>query len=336
MSPPPVRTLVVGAGLMGRWHAFEAVRAGGRLVGVVDPESHRARRLADRHGGRETRTFTSLREALGEVEADAVHVCSPGGTHVELVERALEAGANVLVEKPVAPTPEATASLVDRARDAGRILCPVFQFLFQRGVRQFLTAGRPVGTVRHVDFTALSAGAVGGDPGAVAREILPHPLSLLGRMVGEGLDGLSWRAVEPVPGEVRILAYDGGITASILISMSGRPTRNYMRVSGDRGTARFNLYHGYSVVSPAGRPSRVRKASAPFLLAGSELLAAGWNLFLRAVRLQPAYPGLRELVEAFQGAVVGDGCAPISPDELLRVARIRRRIDDSLAQADSA
>ena len=42
------RFAIVGAGLMGRWHADAGVRAGGRLVAICDPDSEAARELAGR------------------------------------------------------------------------------------------------------------------------------------------------------------------------------------------------------------------------------------------------------------------------------------------------
>lgn len=333
MAPAGLAAVVAGAGLMGRWHAYEVSRAGGQVVAVTDPDLGRADRLAGRRRG--AAAFASVDEALDAVDADVLHVCAPGDAHVPLAEAALGAGLHVLCEKPLAPDAGSTRSLLERAREAGRLLCPVHQFLFQRGARRLFGILDELAPVRHVDFTACSAGAEGGrEPASVAREILPHPLSFLERLAPEGLPALSWDAVEAAPGEVRITAADGGFTASVLISMSGRPTENRARVVGEGGTARLNLYHGYAVVSPAGRPTRVRKVLAPFLSAGRELVAAAWNLGLRAVRRQPAYPGLRELVQRFHRAAAGAGGTPIGAGETLRVAEARGRLLDRLAEAD--
>lgn len=330
MPAKGLSTVVAGAGLMGRWHAYEIDRAGARVAAVVDPDPLRAERLADRHDG--ARAYASLGDALDGVTADVVHLCSPSDTHVELAGQALDSGLHVLAEKPLAPDAVSTRSLVERARARDRLLCPVHQFPFQRGARRLFGALDRLGPVRHVDFAAFSAGAEGGrDAGRVAREILPHPLSLLQRLTPPGLAALRWSAVEASPGEVRVSGAGAGLTTSLVISMSGRPTDNRLRVVGEGGTARLDLFHGYAVISPAGRPSRVRKAAGPFLLAGHELAAAGWNLTLRTFRAQPAYPGLRELVRAFHRAAAGGEASPISPDEILSVAEAGDRVRERLA-----
>lgn len=329
MAAGGLSAVVAGAGLMGRWHAYEIGRAGGDVVAVADRDLPSARRLARRH--RDARAFGSLEEAVAAVAADVVHVCTPTGTHAELVGRALDAGLPALVEKPLAPDGPATREILERARDAGRLLCPVHQFLFQRGARRLFDRAEALGPVRHVDFTACSAGAEGGaDPRSVAREILPHPLSFLERLAPGGLDGLDLDAVEPAPGELRATAHAAGFSASVLVSMSGRPTENRMRVVGEGGTARLNLYHGYAVLAPAGRPTRLRKAAAPFLAAGREGASAGWNLLLRAASARPAYPGLRELVRRFHAAIAEGAPPPIDPRETLAVAEARDAIEGLL------
>ena len=332
MAVRGIAAVVAGAGRMGRWHAHAVGRTGGTLAAVADPDLDRARKLAGRHRGAEARA--SLEEALAAGPADVVHLCTPPATHAELAAAALERGLHVLVEKPLAPDAAATRSLLERAEEAGRILCPVHQFLFQRGARRLFDRLEALGPVRHLDFTACSAGAeAGADPGAVAREILPHPLAFLERLAPEGLEGLAWEAVEAAPGEVRATAGAPGFTASVLISMGGRPRQNRMRVVGEGGTARLDLYHGYGVVRPSGRPSRFRKAAAPFSWAGREAAAAAWNLLVRTARVQPAYPGLRELIRAFHRAAAADGASPIPAGETLRVAEARDQLLERLGDA---
>ena len=103
-----VKVAIAGAGLMGRWHAHAAERAGGRVVAVVDRDRGRAQRLASRHRG--ARAFKDA-EASFDI-ADVVHICTPTQTHVALAGAALAARRPVLVEKPLAPTAADTQELV--------------------------------------------------------------------------------------------------------------------------------------------------------------------------------------------------------------------------------
>ena len=117
-----IRVVVVGAGLMGRWHARAALRCGARVVGVFDRDSTAATRLAAAVGGGRTATTGDHFAAILEREdPDAVHICTPLESHVELCQGALEAGAHLLVEKPLAPTSAETLEILQLARERGRV-----------------------------------------------------------------------------------------------------------------------------------------------------------------------------------------------------------------------
>ena len=88
-------------------------REGVELVGIADGDSERGRAAADKHDAdyRETDALLAV--------ADGVVVCSPNAAHEEWVERAAEAGVDVLCEKPLAPTHEGAGRIVDACEDAG-------------------------------------------------------------------------------------------------------------------------------------------------------------------------------------------------------------------------
>ena len=99
-GPRPVRVGVVGVGALGQHHArVYADLPGARLAGVYDIDPARAAEVAQRHGGR---AFTSLQELLSEV--DAVSVAVPTADHHRVGRTLLEAGKDVLLEKPMTTT----------------------------------------------------------------------------------------------------------------------------------------------------------------------------------------------------------------------------------------
>jgi predicted dehydrogenase len=330
-----VSATVVGAGLMGRWHATELERAGGAVVAVVDPDASAAGRLAARHSS--ARAFSGLGEALAAVRADAVHVCTPTASHVELVEESLAGGADVLVEKPLAPDAPATEALITRAREAGRLLCPVHQYLFQPGFQVAERAGPSLAPWRHLDATTCSAGAAGrpaSELDTIAADILPHLLASLERLLPAGLSGVGWSAARLAAGELRAAGVAGNATIGLCVSMGGRPTRNELRLIGSGGTVELDFFHGYGFVE-RGDPSRATKAVRPFSLSALRSGAAAANLTRRALRREPAYPGLRELIQRFYAASLGRTEAPISLAESLAVARARDAVL-GLARSETA
>ncbi|MGH7593514.1 MAG: Gfo/Idh/MocA family protein [Gemmatimonadales bacterium] len=311
--------VIVGAGLMGRWHLDAARRSGARVIGVVDRDAERARRVG---GG--TRAYESLTAALRQ-SVDVVHICTPLGTHVPLGHEAIAAGCHVIVEKPATPDGTQAAALSAAALAAGRLLVPVHQFVFQRGVQQIRARLPEFGTIRHFEFATASAGAdgSGADGDTVAAEITPHALSLVRNLLGIQLATLDWHLERPAPGEWRLsAATDRGATITGLISMRARPTFASCRVLGERATATADLFHGYAVFE-AAHASRRYKMIRPLVMGVASTARATANLLGRAARREPAYPGLRALCAATYAAMAGQGPRPFASDEITDIARAR-------------
>jgi predicted dehydrogenase len=320
MRSQPLGAVVVGAGLMGRWHAHAAARSGARVLTVVDSDITRARSLASRHQGCEA--TASLDSALQKNQPQVVHICTPTETHDPIARRALDAGCHLLVEKPLASTLLATEQLIEFAASRRRLLCPVHQFVFQRGVLKTCVWLPAMGAVRHADVVICSAGAGGVTAEVrdqIAVDVLPHALSLFARLLGPQFSGLSWRVDRPDAGEIRATGSGAGVTTGILVSMSGRPTMNLLRVITERGSVHCDLFHGFAT-REHGTVSRRYKIVRPLVVSGAHMIAAASNLARRLIESEYAYPGLAELVGRFNRAVSEGGSSPITPAETLAVA----------------
>lgn len=114
----PVKMGVVGLGQWGRHHVrILSHFPGVELTGIVDRDGREAMHLAHRY---ETRPFRDYHDLLGEVEG--VTIAVPTALHYEIARDFLEAGAHVLVEKPMTTRAEEAARLVDLAAARDRIL----------------------------------------------------------------------------------------------------------------------------------------------------------------------------------------------------------------------
>lgn len=104
----PRRLILVGAGRIGLVHALTAAHHQQMvLAGVVDLDRAAMKRLAS-FVDPKLAMFTDLDEAIASLRPDAAIIGTPPSSHVALARRLVEAGVDVLVEKPVA------ASDVDR------------------------------------------------------------------------------------------------------------------------------------------------------------------------------------------------------------------------------
>src|SRR5438270_484423 len=115
---PLIRTAVIGVGYLGRFHAQKyAILPGSQLRGVADPSEVARTAVAAELG---VTAYADYRELLGRV--DAVSVVTPTPFHHVVAKEFLEAGAHVLVEKPMTVTIAEGEDLIDAARRAGKIL----------------------------------------------------------------------------------------------------------------------------------------------------------------------------------------------------------------------
>jgi predicted dehydrogenase len=119
VSDRPIRVAVVGAGQFGRnhvrvWRELESVE----LAGVVDADPERARQIAAEFG---TQVIPDI-ESLAASGVQAVSLAVPTKEHARIGCRLLEAGIDVLVEKPMAASVEEADQLIAAAKCSARIL----------------------------------------------------------------------------------------------------------------------------------------------------------------------------------------------------------------------
>jgi predicted dehydrogenase len=108
-----VTLAVIGAGLRGAGYARLAREAGfAEVVAVAEPDQDRRAAFAAEHGIPAERAFADWRDLLaGGRLADAVIVATQDRMHLQPAVRAAELGYHILLEKPMAPTEEATVRM---------------------------------------------------------------------------------------------------------------------------------------------------------------------------------------------------------------------------------
>jgi len=124
-AKPEVGIGIVGYGLMGRAHAHgytvaQRVRdlpCTPRLLIMSGRDEGAVARAAERYGVEEW--TTDWRELVERPEVDIVDVCTPPGTHAEIVEVAAAAGKAVLCEKPLAADHASAEAAAKAAAGAG-------------------------------------------------------------------------------------------------------------------------------------------------------------------------------------------------------------------------
>ena len=122
VNQEPLSVAVVGVGAFGKNHARvyrDLASEGVTLAAVVDADLARAQAMTAEHGGQ---AFASVAELLSSgLKIHAASVAVPTVHHLATARQLMEAGVDVLIEKPLAFSLDQADELVALARQHGRI-----------------------------------------------------------------------------------------------------------------------------------------------------------------------------------------------------------------------
>jgi predicted dehydrogenase len=281
LSTPPFRIAVVGAGAIAV-DAHLPVWAGRpdvEVAYVVDSDLARAEQAANLVGAH---AASDLSAVLGEGNIDAVDICTPPHLHSSMIEQALDAGAHVLVEKPLAATLEEARQLASLQKRSDRIVMVAENWLFssartdaERAVAQ-AELGRPF-LVKAWHESSLYIPEEGLVPawtfsptqaqGGYLMQAGIHTLSLLNALVGQVAEVYAY-VDEPTP-EVGVpldrtavlgLQFEHGAMGSAVLTGRSRregPRRLGMELYYDEGVVTLDVWSGAVTCTVRGQTKTV-------------------------------------------------------------------------------
>ncbi len=234
-----MRTAVIGVGYLGRFHAQKyASLPDSRLIGVVDP-SETVRNAVGAELG--VPAFADYRELLGRV--DAVSVVTPTTLHHEITKAFLEAGAHVLVEKPMTVTVAEGEDLVRAAQRAGRVLQVGHLERFNAAVQALqpiLTAPRFVESARLAPFKQR------GTEVDVVLDLMIHDIDLILSIVRSPVVSVDAIGTSVFSNEIDIanarLRFENGCVANATASRVSLKTERRLRLFQDDAYVSVDLH----------------------------------------------------------------------------------------------
>lgn len=227
----PLRVAVVGAGYLGTYHAEKyAALPDVRLVALVEPNRVQGARAAERAraagpAAAEVRIAGDLADVLGEV--DAVSVAVPTQLHHEVASRCLDAGVDVLLEKPMTVTTAEARDLIDRAARRGRVFAVGHLERFNPAVTAL---GEILDEPMFVEVHRLGAFSERGTDVDVVRDLMIHDLDVVLTFVKAPLSDVRAVGVPVIARTIDIanarLEFANGCVANVTAS---RVSRERMR-----------------------------------------------------------------------------------------------------------
>lgn len=221
-GPEPLRAAIVGLGYWGpnllrnfatseRWNV-------GWIVDTDDKRRERMQRLYPN-----ARASSALDDALADPSIDLIAIATPPPTHHAMATRAIAAGKNVLVEKPLAETVADARALVEASARAGVRLFADHTFLYSgpvEAMRHSLDAGE-LGEIYYAESSRVNLGLF--QRSNVILDLAPHDLSILNYVFGELPESISCHAmacIHPPVWDVAflLLRYGSGRVAQVHLS----------------------------------------------------------------------------------------------------------------------
>jgi UDP-2-acetamido-3-amino-2,3-dideoxy-glucuronate N-acetyltransferase len=311
----------VGAGYWGK-NLVRNFHGLGALAAVCDSDDVQLARLAKQYG--DCRMTDSLEEVLADESVDAVAIAAPAEMHDSLVEKAILAGKDVFVEKPLCLSVGAGEALVSLARENDRILMVGHLLWYHPAVLKLkeLIDGGELGRIEYIYSNRLNLGKFRREEN-ILWSFAPHDISVILGLVNEMPDAVSCHGgnyLHDGIADVTVsnLSFPSGVKAHVFVSWLHPFKEQKLVVVGDRQMAVFNdvdpenklLLYPHSVVWKDQIPVASKAEATPIPLEMSEPLRAECLHFLECVRTR--------------------GCPRTDGNEGLRVLAVLQRCQQAL------
>lgn len=264
MGSSNLRVSIVGCGAVARPHIGAIQEVGGAdIVAVADCVEQTASNMADRTGAK---AYTDYREMLDKEQLDAVVVATPPNSHRDITAAALEAGANVLCEKPLALNSFEAEEMVEAAQASGRILMTAFCHRFQEPVmmtKELIETGKlgPIIMFRNrfgakLDMSSKWFGRKEIAGGGALMDTAVHSADLFRYLVGE-VKNVSARMLYFDPQmsvedtAIILLESTNGVIGTIEASWATPASANVIEVYGHSGAAFVDYTDGFRYFTEA-------------------------------------------------------------------------------------
>jgi predicted dehydrogenase len=243
---------LIGAGAIGKIRADALAKSAVcEMVAISDLDEARARAVAP-----DATFYAHANDLIASTDVDAVIISTPPPLHEPLAVAAASAGKHVLVEKPMAASPEACERMIHSAREAGTLLSVGYNHRYFEALKlvRDVVASGDIGTLSHVRaYTGHSGLAEFKAPWMYDKQVMgggalmdngTHVIDLVRYVMGDPTEvfGFATHKVWGLGVEdeaIALLRTADGVTASIEASWhEWRGYRFHIEAYGDRGMAR--------------------------------------------------------------------------------------------------
>jgi predicted dehydrogenase len=326
---------LVGCGIVtvGHFHAWRRIPQA-KIVAVCDLNENLARTVAEKWSV--PHYYKTLSEAVtGGV--DVVDICTPPQSHAALAAQAMNAGMNVLIEKPMTMTVDDAEKIVNAQRASGVKAGVIHNWLFDAPVlaaRSIAQKGK-IGEILNIEIEALNTreDSMAANekhwshklPGGRFSEMLAHPIYLL-RDFFQGevecidvevskVGSYSWMKYDELCATFKV----GRKLARTYASFNSSRDAIYINVYGKEGIIKLDVINSTLNQLPARKTTRLNKGSDSVRQAfqlvkwtavnAAKIVARSW------------YSGHDMCIKLFAENLMANRAPPVTVDDGLAVIR---------------
>lgn len=268
----------------------------GALAWVCESDAARREQMRQKHP--RTRVTGDMEEVLRDQGVAGVVIATPAETHGSVVRRALEAGKDVFVEKPLCLGLEEGQALVGLAEQKGRILMVGHLLWYHPAVlklRALIEAGE-LGRIRYIYSNRLNLGRIRREEN-ILWSFAPHDISVILGLVGElpelvQAQGGNYLHEKIADVTTTLLGFPSGVKAHIFVSWLHPFKEQKLVVVGERQMAVFDdvqpeqklVVYRHAIDWRNNAPIPVRGSAEPVAVEPVEPLRAECEHFLECMR----------------------------------------------------
>ena len=304
MEDRTLKVLVCGCGRVSEKHAkaIKTLSSEYELAGACDVNEHAAKQMIANCGkaGTTAKIFDDYKKAIDELHPDVVSITLPSGLHYETAKYAMEAGANLLLEKPMAMSEDEARAIYDISKKTSRKIAMghIYRYLPVVGLLQHDISKGVFGKVTHGSIyvrwghgddyydSAAWRGTWKADGGALMNQTI-HAIDLLVWLMGtepveaQAMIAQRLRHIEAEDLGYAILRMEDGSLAHIEGTTATSPARHSAEFSVfcEKGQITMGLVSGKAHIDI--RDERGKELNSRYLTA--QLKAGGIGSFKTAL-----------------------------------------------------
>ena len=210
-----IKVAVIGVGYLGKFHArIYSQHPDVELIGVVDTHQDQANEIASNYS---TTPYTDYQALLNKV--DAVSIVVPTTHHYQVAMPFINAGVNILLEKPIAATVEQAQALVKAADEKNLILQIGHLERFNAGI---VALSELVDTPRFIEAHRLGEFTVRATDVDVVTDLMIHDIDIILSLTKSNVRQVSAVGSKVLTDEIDIanarLEFENGSVANVTAS----------------------------------------------------------------------------------------------------------------------